>query len=120
MLCIDDPTKDFVDAHSAVMRQSLWDWWLSVAQTRLEQPFLVLAVATRWHEADLIGRLLSREYEGDPAEWETISLPALAEAGDPLGRSAGEPLLSPLSDETPEQAVARWESVRRAVGGTWP
>lgn len=116
VLIIDDPIKDFVDAHSAVMRQALWDWWLSVAQTRLEPPYLVLVVMTRWHEDDLIGRLLSREHEGDPADWEVISLAALAKANDPLGRAEGEPLLSPLSDETPEEAITRWEGVRRTVG----
>ena len=44
VMIIDDPIKDFVDAHSPTMRQSLWDWWLSVAQTRLEPPSLVLVV----------------------------------------------------------------------------
>ena len=115
-LFIDDPTKDFVDAHSAVMRANLWDWWLSVAQTRLEPPFLVCLTQTRWHADDMVGRALSDEYEGDPADWERIRLPALAEADDVLGRVEGEPLLSPLLDETPEQAVARWGDVHRTVG----
>lgn len=117
VMIIDDPVKDFVEAHSIGIRQNMWDWWLSVAQTRLEPPYLVIVVMTRWHEDDFVGRLLSHEYEGDPREWEHISLPALADTEtDVLGRSEGEPLISPLLEETVEQAVARWSSVRTAVG----
>lgn len=116
VMIIDDPIKDFVDAHSPTMRQSLWDWWLSVAQTRLEPPSLVLVVMTRWHEDDFVGRLLSDEHEGDPREWEVIRLPAIAETDDVLGRKEGAPLLSPIVDETRSEAIERWDDVKRAVG----
>jgi predicted phage terminase large subunit-like protein len=117
VMIIDDPVKDFVDAHSVVMRQNLWDWWLSVAQTRLEPPYLVVVVMTRWHEDDFVGRLFSDDYEGDPKQWERISLPAIADADtDSLKRPEGEPLLSPLLVETREQALDRWTDVRRSVG----
>lgn len=114
---IDDPVKDFVEAHSALSRQSIWDWWLSVALTRLEPPYLVIVVMTRWHEDDFVGRLFSEDYEGHPDQWERISLPAIADQpNDVLGRSEGEPLLSPLIDETPEMAILRWEEMKRSVG----
>jgi len=117
---IDDPVKDFADAHSEVHRQRLWDWWLSTAQTRLEPPYLVIVVMSRWHEDDLIGRLMSAEYEGDPARWEYIRLGALAGEDDPLGRAVGEPLLSPLLDEDRDEALTRWDETRRTVGSyTW-
>lgn len=116
VLIIDDPHKDFVDAHSAVMRKNVWDWWLSVAQTRLEPPSLVIVAMTRWHDDDFVARLLSSNYEGDPGVWERIHLPALAEAGDLLGRSPGEPMISPLLEESVAEATARLESVRRSVG----
>jgi len=120
LLVIDDPVKDFADAHSPLRRQALWDWWLSVAQTRLEPPSLVVVTLTRWHEDDLVGRLLSREWEGDPADWEEIRLPALAEENDPLDREVGEPLYSPLLSETEEEAIERWGETRTAVGSyTW-
>src|SRR3546814_1395683 len=90
--------------HSEVLRQSVWDWWLSTASTRLEPPALVIAIGTRWHEDDFIGRLLSKDHEGDPDEWEVISFPAIAEDDDVLGRAVGEPLLTPLVDETSEEA----------------
>jgi predicted phage terminase large subunit-like protein len=121
VMIIDDPVKDYADAHSKTKRDSLWDWWLSVAQTRLEPPFLLLVVMTRWHEDDFVGRLLSTEHEGDPDDWELINVPAIAEdEDDALGRAPGEPLLSPLLDETPTQALRRWESTKRDVGAyTW-
>lgn len=117
VLIIDDPHKDFVDAHSATMRTNVWEWWLSVAQTRLEPPYLVIVVMTRWHEDDLVGRLLSPDYPGDPASWEVVSLPALATSpNDALGRGKDEPLLSPLIEEDAEQALERWQDVKRSVG----
>lgn len=116
VMLIDDPVKDVASAHSKVQRDAAWDWWQAVASTRLEPPSLVVVVMTRWHEDDLAGRLLSREYGGKSNDWEVISLPALAEGGDVLGRPVGEPLISPLLDETPEQALARWQDVRETVG----
>lgn len=117
VMLIDDPHKDFVEAHSEAERQRVWDWWLSVAQTRLEPPSLVIVVMTRWHEDDLVGRLLSDKYEGDPDEWVVVRIDAVAEdEDDVLGRAPGEPLISPLLDETPEEAAERWEAVKRAVG----
>ena len=46
---------------------------------------------TRWHEDDLVGRLLNPEY-GEVEDWEIINLPAVAEEGDVLGREPGEAL----------------------------
>lgn len=123
ILIIDDPTRDFAAAHSAAARQSVWEWYTANATTRLEPPSLIIVVQTRWHEDDLTGRLLSPEHEGDPGEWERIILPALASHDpakgetDPLGRAPGEPLLSPLvANETPEQALARFDQLRRDIG----
>lgn len=63
-----------------------------------------------------MGRLFSNEYEGDPSKWERISLPALAEEDDVLGRAEGEPLLSPIIDEDRNQALDRIMDVKRSVG----
>ena len=120
VLVIDDPVKDFIDAHSQAARDAVWNWWKSVAQTRLEPPSLVIVTLTRWHEDDFVGRLLSADHDGDPADWEVVNLPAIAEENDQLGRAPGEPLLSPIIEETVEQAVERLAAVRRSVGTyTW-
>ena len=120
VLCIDDPIKDLITAHSLIARDTVWDWWRAVAQTRLEPPSLVIVTLTRWHEDDIVGRLLSSDHDGDPDEWQVINLPAVAEENDQLGRAEGEPLLSPIIDETREEATTRLTKVRRSVGeATW-
>lgn len=116
VMILDDLVKDFAAAHSVTQRQSIWDWWLANSLTRLEPPSLVIAIGTRWHEDDFIGRLLSTEYDGDPDEWEVINFPAIAEDADVLGRAPGEPLISPLLEETDEEAHKRWDSIKRGVG----
>lgn len=120
VLIVDDAVKDFADAHSEAKREALWNWWKANASTRQNGPWLVVFIGTRWHEDDVLGRLLSSEFEGDPDRWEQIKFPALAEDHDVLGRQPGEPLISPLMEETPEEALARWEDVKRSVGTyTW-
>ncbi|MFN2345165.1 MAG: phage terminase large subunit [Dermatophilaceae bacterium] len=127
LLLIDDPIKDFAAAHSAAIRQAHWEWWLSTAQTRLEPGAAVVLVMTRWHDDDLAGRLTSNEHEGDPDEWTVLRIPALGEgkvddveagklAPDALERQAGEPLRLASTDETEEQARARWAKIRTGVG----
>lgn len=120
VIIVDDPHKDFADAHSQTKRDAIWEWYKSVAYTRLHHPALVIIVQTRWHEDDLIGRVLSDRYEGDPNQWRRIKIPAIAEADDVLGRAPGEPLLSPIIDEDAPKALARWTEVKSVVGSyTW-
>ena len=116
VLLVDDPVKNFATAHSQKARDELWNYWLNDLYTRLEGPALVVVIGTRWHEDDLIGRLLSKKYQGDSDQWEVISFPALAEQNDVLGRAPGEPLMSPIVDETPAEALVRWEGLRESVG----
>ena len=87
-LIIDDLVKNYEEAHSPTQRDRVWDWFRSVAYTRLEPGGSIVVIQTRWHEDDLVGRLLENEAE----RWQVVSLPALAEADDPLGRAEGAPL----------------------------
>jgi hypothetical protein len=88
-LIVDDPFKGSEDAESQTQRDRVWDWWQSVALTRLEPNGSLVVINTRWNPDDLSGRLL--ESEGD--EWTVIDLPALSMAeDDPLGRSPGDAL----------------------------
>lgn len=91
LLVIDDPVKGAEDADSPAKRNKVWDWFRSVAYTRLEPTGTAILVMTRWHRDDLAGRLLDEMDKGGES-WETISLPAVAEVGDALGRQPGEPL----------------------------
>lgn len=129
LFVLDDPLKDWASAHSRNVRDSQWDWWLSTASARLEPRAAVIVIMTRWHEDDVAGRFLSREYAGDPNEWRVVRIPALGEPADSdqpgdgsrlppdaLGRAEGEPLRLPQADETDEEARDRWAQRRRAAG----
>ena len=88
LLIVDDYLKSAEAAFSEVIRDKHYDWWQSVASTRLEPSSCAIIIATRWHQDDLIGRIL---LSGDERV-ERIRLPALAEKNDLLGRKEGEPL----------------------------
>ena len=86
---IDDPFKNWQEAASVTIRNNVWEWYKSTLRTRLSPTGAIILVMTRWHEDDLAGRLLQAQKEGGE-QWEVISLPACAEAGDILGRPVGE------------------------------
>lgn len=95
---IDDPIKNHQEAQSEVIRETLWGWYQSTLYTRLTPDGAIIVVQTRWHEDDLVGRLLTEEaiqvkdgvHTGE--RWTVINFPAIAEEGDYLGRALGEPL----------------------------
>lgn len=110
LLIVDDPHKNAEEAYSKVHRDRAWEWWTTTAMTRLEPGAAVIVVGTRWHEDDLIGRILAQE----PEAWRRIRLPALAEEHDPIGRAEGEALWPERYDAG---ALAR---IRASVGErTW-
>jgi predicted phage terminase large subunit-like protein len=77
---IDDPLKGREEAESDTIRERVWEWFTDVFYTRQEREAGILITATRWHEDDLIGRLLNLAKEDPSADqWETITLPAMSE-----------------------------------------
>jgi len=60
ILGIDDPIKNQIEADSALTRDTLWDWYWSVAYSRLAPGGGVLLVQTCWSDDDLAGRLQQR------------------------------------------------------------
>lgn len=95
---IDDPVKNAEEADSETMREKIWEWYTSTLYTRLTPDGRIIVVMTRWHEDDLVGRLLKKEAD-EIAEgvhvgerWTVINFPALAEQDDFLGRAEDEPL----------------------------
>jgi predicted phage terminase large subunit-like protein len=109
LVVIDDPVRSRVDADSELIRDKTWDWYKSDLYTRLKPGGRIVLIQTRWHEDDLAGRLLADMAAGGD-KWEVISLPALAEGNDPLGRAIGQPLW-------PEwEGSDDLERKRRAVG----
>jgi predicted phage terminase large subunit-like protein len=89
LLCVDDPVKDAEEAASPTVLAATWEWWTQVALTRLMPNAAVLLTMTRWSEGDLVGRVLDSPGADD---WTVLSLPAIAEEDDALGRGEGEAL----------------------------
>lgn len=88
LIIIDDPTKSRAEAESETYRERLKDWYQNDLYTRLEEPGAIILMNTRWHYDDLAGWLLGDNVDN----WTVLSLPAIAEESDPLGRQPGEPL----------------------------
>ncbi len=103
-LLIDDPHKSRAEAESKVIRDGVLDWFRSTAYTRLEKDGAVVIISTRWHQDDLVGRVLT---DGEP--WEVLSLPAVAEVADEY-RQPGDAL---WPDKFTAEALGK---IRRAVG----
>lgn len=91
LLIVDDCVKNAENAMSTKFRENIWDWWQSTAFSRLEPGGCAIVPGTRWHADDLAGRLWKQHEDGE-ARVVKISLPALAEENDLLGREVGEPL----------------------------
>jgi predicted phage terminase large subunit-like protein len=88
IIIIDDPVKSREEAEGEGNREKVWDWYTDDIYTRREPNSAIIIVMTRWHQDDLVGRLLKIE----PDKWQVLRLPALAEADDPLGRAEGAAL----------------------------
>jgi hypothetical protein len=88
LLLIDDPIKNRQDAESQVIRDSTWDWYTSTARTRLSPEGAIVVVMTRWHDDDLVGRILRSE---NAALWDVVHLPAVATEDEEF-RQQGEAL----------------------------
>lgn len=58
---MDDLFKDSKEGNSPVVRDAAWDWYTKVVRTRLHNDSQELIVFTRWHEDDIIGRILKSE-----------------------------------------------------------
>ena len=85
-IVIDDPYKGRREAESGAVRRDVWTSFSSNIFSRLHPTTSVLVNHTRWHEADLIGRI-KRELPG----WEHINLPAIKPDGTALWPE-GQPL----------------------------
>ena len=74
LLLIDDPIKNRQEAESGTVRDTVWDWFRSTAYPTLMPDGCIVIITTRWHEDDLVGRLLDLQED----LWERVTLPALS------------------------------------------
>lgn len=108
LILIDDPIGSRDDAESQAKRDQVWDWLTNDILARCEPQTAVVMTMSRWQMDDPAGRL--RDQQG--ARWHILDLPAEAEAGDPLGRTPGEPLW-------PELRNAAWLQEKRDELGAY-
>jgi predicted phage terminase large subunit-like protein len=102
---IDDPVKGREEAGSLTIRDKTWEWLTDDFFTRFSEDGGLLAILTRWHIDDPIGRLLIAM-----PEVKVLSYPAIA-VKDEKHRKQGEPLF-------PEHKSLEFLKERKAMLGT--
>lgn len=102
---IDDPFKNRVEADSELNRKKVWNWYTSTFYTRLMPGGAIIIILTRWHEDDIVGRLLAEEKTGGD-KWKRIKLEAIENEDTPSERALW-PAWYPLE---------RLKQIKRVVG----
>lgn len=107
LLVLDDMLKNSDEADSQLIRDNLWDFYTTTAETRLSPRGSQIAIGTRWHKDDFLGRL--EEYK-----WPSIIYSALA-ITDEKHRRQGEALhparfSQSMLAERRQKVSARWWS----------
>lgn len=82
ILVIDDPVKDAEAADSQIIRDSVWEWYMSTALTRLAPGGGVLGIMTWWNEDDWAGRIQQVMATGDGDKFEIVKYAAINELGN--------------------------------------
>ena len=72
---LDDLYRDAMEADSPLIRENCWEWYTSVVKTRQHNASSELLVFTRWHEEDLIGRIMAREPVERLTRWQQLDEP---------------------------------------------
>jgi predicted phage terminase large subunit-like protein len=82
MLIVDDPhSEQDVLAGNFSVFQKAYEWFTFGARTRLMPGGAVAVVATRWHQADLIGRLVADMAKNQGSDtYEVFEFPAILDA----------------------------------------
>lgn len=97
LVILDDVIKNRKEANSETIRKGHWDEWTDTISKRIHPGAIVIAIGTRWHQDELLGRLLNPEY-GKVLPWQNYNLPMecdeehITKEGNPLDRVLGEPL----------------------------
>jgi len=109
LVVIDDPVKSRAEAESPTYRQRVLDWYQNDLYTRLHPGAAIVLIMTRWHSLDLAGQLLEEQDNGGE-QWQVVTLPAVAEENDAIGREPGQALW-------PERyGVEDFDRIKKAIG----
>lgn len=94
LVIVDDPISSRSEAESMTYRNKTWDCFEDGIETRLEPNASIIIVMTRWHNDDLIGRVLKNRND-----YIFIRIPAICDdENDLLNRELGEALWSDRFD----------------------
>lgn len=91
LLILDDLIKNAEEAQSITILDGIWDWFCTVAYSRLGPRAPIVMIGTRWCKNDLHGRLEAEEKVGGDV-YNRVVFKAIAESNDVLGREPGEAL----------------------------
>ena len=111
LIIVDDPIKNEVEANNPSVREQIWANFSTSLMTRQQgKGNAIIVIQTRWHEDDLIGRILNSEIKD---EWLYINIPCVWESGVDkfLHRKVGETLCPELGFDS------KWaESMKKMLG----
>lgn len=85
ILIVDDPHKDYQDAMSKTKRDRVWEWYRNTFYTRQDDINVsaIIVIQTRWHDDDLVGRLLQQAKDDPEADqWTVVDIPAITPQGE--------------------------------------
>jgi hypothetical protein len=129
----DDPIKDGLAANSPTTREAVWSWYTSTFHTCQARGAGIIICLTRWHQDELVGRLLARAESGEGEPWDVLSLPAVATGKNQHpddSRKPGEALwpwfrplaeLEKIEQIEPRDFAALYQQDPIGEGGTeWP
>lgn len=91
LLILDDLIKNAEEAQSPTILEGIWDWYCTVAYSRLGPKAPIIGIGTRWGPKDLFGRWASEAKVGGE-KFDTVVFSAVAESNDILGRKPGQAL----------------------------
>lgn len=117
LFLIDDCLKNAEQALSERVREAQWEWWQTTAFTRLEPGAKMIILGTRWHAADLLGKVLDFATKETNLKVREVRFQAIAELEenqtDMLGRVNGEAL---WPERWPVEALLR---IKSALADYW-
>lgn len=123
LMIIDDPIRNREESDSQNTRDKIWNEWKDSMRTRLSAGAKVIVVMSRWHEDDLIGRMMENEPN---FRYLRIPLECEDKETDPLGREVGESIAPELGKDTSwkdkfkltclrEDGIRTWNSLYQGV-----
>jgi predicted phage terminase large subunit-like protein len=111
-IAIDDIHKPD-EASSDTIREGINDWYYNTLQSRVNSPTTpIIFIGQRLHEDDLAARLIKT------GEWETVIIPAIDAAGNPLHPEMHDlPTLRKMQETSPYIFAAQYQQDPQPAGG---